>query len=185
MISNSMKIAEYNMSTICIPGVKWKRNRIQTASEQVKILSNEGSAVHHFVQHTADFSYNTFGIHRFQDDELTFLAVVPKEVTAILVDCRMSSPEFGKRHILTFTTSPHQRLVIPRGVAHTFEGLDGVTTRNDYILYRNCSTSAVDHFLDNIQKNKNHVFGPEDAVDISSEKPMTRNEACAKISIMR
>lgn len=100
--------------------------------EVVKISS--GSGVTDYVTHETDFSYSTFGIHIGQDDRLTFLGV-SQCVEVSLIDCRDDSPTAGLEVVVSMTVSPDRMIVIPKGVAHTLDGLDGVVTRDEPVWY--------------------------------------------------
>lgn len=111
--------------------------------EIVKI--SPGSGVTDYVTHESNFSYSTFGIHIGQDDRLTFLGV-DQTVIVSLIDCRESSPTVGVEVTVSMKVSPDRMIVIPRGVAHTLDGLDGVVTRDEPVWF--CGDSP-DWHLDN------------------------------------
>ncbi|GGY22530.1 hypothetical protein [Paludibacterium paludis] len=109
---------------------------------ETKILSNPGSIVGHFVTHGAGFRYSTFGVHVGQVDRLTFHSATPKRVTGYFIDCRQDSPSRGRRLSIEFGTNAWRKLIIPCGVAHTFENLEGVVTRNDLTLVADASNPS-------------------------------------------
>ena len=80
------------------------------------------------------FSYGQYGIHLAQQDVLTFLGDERQCIRAKFMDCRTASPTFRTSQDLSFTPSSSRTLIIPPGIAHTFEGLESVTTLNTYTL---------------------------------------------------
>lgn len=100
-----------------------------------KIPSSPGPMVSDFVTHGAEFEYSTLGIHIGQDDRLTFFGGSGKEIVGEFVDCREGSPTLHKRVVASFAASPRRRLIIPRGVAHTFDNLRGVVTRDEPVWH--------------------------------------------------
>lgn len=104
-----------------------------------------GSGVTDYVTHESNFKYSTYGIHIGQDDRLTFLGVSQK-VEVSLIDCRKDSPTVGTETTITMRVSPDRMIVIPRGVAHTLDGLDGVVTRDEPVWY---SGETEDWHVDN------------------------------------
>lgn len=81
------------------------------------------------------FDYGQYGVHLGQQDSLTFLGDPNQLITARFIDCRKQSATFRKQLDLVFFPSSSKTLVIPPGVAHTFNNLGGVTTLNDYRLF--------------------------------------------------
>lgn len=111
--------------------------------EIVKISS--GSGVTDYVTHETDFSYSTYGIHIGQDDRLTFLGI-DQMVEVLLIDCRDDSATLGREVHVSMRVSPDRMIVIPKGVAHTLDGLDGVVTRDEPVWY---SGDTPDWHIDN------------------------------------
>ena len=95
---------------------------------------SEGPGIADYVTHEQDFQYSTFGIHVGQDDRLTFFGY-GQQIRIHLIDCREDSTTFGWQVGATARASSERVLVIPRGVAHTFDNLAGVTTRDEPIWY--------------------------------------------------
>jgi len=98
------------------------------------IRPSEGPAITDFVTHELGFAYGTYGIHVGQDDRLTFFGD-GQPIDAYLIDCRANSPTLGSEIAISFRASPYRVLVIPAGVAHTFDGLSGVVTRDEPVWY--------------------------------------------------
>lgn len=123
-----------------IEGLCFLANRVRSLSVDstwfsLKLASSPGPLVSDFVTHGPDFYYSTLGIHVGQDDRLTFLGDRSKVITGTFVDCRYGSNALHKRVEVSFAPSPNRRLVIPRGVAHTFDNLVGIVTRDEPVWY--------------------------------------------------
>lgn len=123
-----------------IAGLRFEPNHVLhmdtgASTPELKVISNRGGVVGHFVTHAEDFAYRDYGLHAGQIDRLTFVAPIGRRVVAELVDCREGSPTLGRKLRLAFSVLPNRQLVIPSGVAHTFENFAGVVTRNDLELY--------------------------------------------------
>ena len=140
-----------------IDGLRFEPNVVLASDDgagtrQTKVISNTGDIVGHFVTHAEDFRYRDYGIHVGQVDQLTFIASPAKTIKGIFIDCRKQSPTCGLALTLEFSTSSARKLVIPNGVAHTFEDIADVVTRNDMKLFSdpyNPSWSV---------ENDNHTF---------------------------
>jgi len=113
----------------------------------VKLLSSEGSLISDFVTHESTFRYGTFGIHVGQTDRLTFLGYSGNLIRGYFVDCRENSKTLHLQVEIHFTPSHKRKLIIPRGVAHTFDGLAGVVTRDEPVWY--VSEDNADWDIDN------------------------------------
>lgn len=99
-----------------------------------KLASSRGPLVSDFVTHQSDFKYDAYGIHVGQDDRLTFFGP-RQEIIGYFIDCRDNSPTFGERIVARYNASMERRLVIPRGVAHSFDNLQGIVTRDEPVWY--------------------------------------------------
>ena len=123
-----------------IPGLEFQRNLVSQIKESdewfsSKVYSSPGPLISDYVTHGPEFEYSTLGIHVGQDDRLTFLGTGDEIITGYFVDCREGSPSLHKMVSCRFHASEYRRLIIPRGVAHTFDGLPGVVTRDEPIWY--------------------------------------------------
>lgn len=120
-----------------IAGLTFEPNGVRenTSIPMTKVYSNTGDIIGHFVTHAPDFRYVEYGIHVGQTDRLTFVASSPRTLTGSFIDCREDSPTVGMEIKLVFAASPARKLIIPNGVAHTFENLGDVVTRNDMHLF--------------------------------------------------
>ncbi|MFJ5552158.1 hypothetical protein [Streptomyces sp. NPDC093225] len=95
---------------------------------------SEGPGITDYVTHQKDFTYSTYGIHVGQDDRLTFFGD-GQRIAVHLIDCREGSPRLGDEITIHMAVSPHRVLIIPKGVAHTLDGLGGVVTRDEPVWY--------------------------------------------------
>ncbi|MFJ3633274.1 hypothetical protein [Streptomyces sp. NPDC090112] len=95
---------------------------------------SEGPGITDYVTHEKDFAYSAFGIHVGQDDRLTFFGE-GQRIAVHLIDCREDSPQLGDEITIEMVVSPHRVLIIPKGVAHTLDGLGGVVTRDEPVWY--------------------------------------------------
>jgi len=123
-----------------IEGLRFEPNVARPLSSErgwfdMKVNSSPGPLVSDFVTHGPHFEYSTLGIHVGQDDRLTFFEEPGRWIEGYFVDCREGSATLHRRIVRRFEASPLRRLVIPRGVAHTFDGLSGVTTRDEPVWY--------------------------------------------------
>lgn len=125
---------------LAIPGLEFHENVLTPLGESsswfsLKVCSSPGPLVSDFVTHGPEFEYSTYGIHVGQDDRLTFFGPSDALITGYFVDCReeTSTPHLAVSY--TFHASARRRLVIPRGVAHTFDGLAGIVTRDEPVWY--------------------------------------------------
>jgi dTDP-4-dehydrorhamnose 3,5-epimerase-like enzyme len=90
----------------------------------------------HLVFHGEDpFSHGHYGYHVGLEDWLTFLGPPEKVARGFFVDCRRGSLTLHKQLEVDFTPSVRRTLRIPCGVAHCFEGLEGVYTLNTFRAY--------------------------------------------------
>ncbi len=51
------------------------------------------------------------------------------------IDCRAHSKTFGLKVVAKFNASSARRLIIPRGVAHSFDNLQGIVTRDEPVWF--------------------------------------------------
>lgn len=100
-----------------------------------KLASSAGPLVSDFVTHQNDFSYDSYGIHIGQDDRLTFLCSNNRKIIGYFIDCRNGSDFYGLKLKISFSASAARRLIIPRGVAHSFDNLASVVTRDEPVWY--------------------------------------------------
>lgn len=123
-----------------IEGLSFEPNSLRNLGHRdgwftTKLLSSAGPLISDFVTHEASFRYSSYGIHIGQDDRLTFMGGDGKPIHGHLVDCREGSPTLHKHVDIAFSSSIARHLVIPRGVAHTFDNLERVVTRDEPVWH--------------------------------------------------
>jgi dTDP-4-dehydrorhamnose 3,5-epimerase-like enzyme len=147
--------------SLSIEGLRFEKNALRPLAGPrgwftSKLSSSPGPLVSDFVTHEEGFRYATYGIHVGQDDRLTFMGDSGKLIEGYFVDCRADSPTFhGFAHI-RFIPSLTRRLVIPRGVAHTFDNLEGIVTRDEPVWYSDEGNDAwnIDNDLISVQRDR-------------------------------
>jgi dTDP-4-dehydrorhamnose 3,5-epimerase-like enzyme len=116
-----------------IRGAGWQRNLVltsRTSAETGVIVMNE-PGVFQVVDHGVHpYEHGAYGIHISLEDRLTFLGDGDRVARATLVDCREGSPTLHARIDVEFRPSPFRQLIIPPGVAHALQGLNGIFTIN-------------------------------------------------------
>lgn len=121
-----------------IPGLAFEANvhfPARSPLEMSKLASSPGPLISDYVTHERGFAYGTYGIHVGQEDRLTFFGDVEGKITGYFVDCRADSPARRTKVLIEFSPSLARRLIVPQGVAHTFDGLEFVVTRDEPIWY--------------------------------------------------
>lgn len=130
--------------TLPIDGLQFEANLVKEISGPKgwftrKVLSSEGPLISDFVTHEIGFTYNSYGIHVGQEDRLTFMGtsdgVIDEVITGHFIDCRAGSTTLHRQVSAQYRPSLLRRLIVPRGVAHTFDGLAGIVTRDEPIWY--------------------------------------------------
>jgi dTDP-4-dehydrorhamnose 3,5-epimerase-like enzyme len=116
-----------------IHGAGWQRNLVLTsptsAESGVIVMSEPG--VRQVVDHGSHaYEHGAYGIHVSLEDRLTFLGDGDRVARGSLVDCREGSPTLHARVDFEFRPSPFRQLIIPPGVAHALQGLNGIFTIN-------------------------------------------------------
>ena len=119
------------MPQSAIQGLQWQAHlalQTGTASGIVPMLDPHAFYI---VDHGGDnYTHDAYGIHLHQQDRLTFVGDVNKKIILNLVDCRKGSATLHAKERLEFSPSPLHYLIIPPGVAHSFEALEEVFTIN-------------------------------------------------------
>jgi dTDP-4-dehydrorhamnose 3,5-epimerase-like enzyme len=123
-----------------IKGLQFERNLVQDIVGpkgwfSQKLMSSPGPLISDFVTHEKNFRYQTYGIHVGQDDRLTFMGDNGKRIKGYFVDCRKGSATLHRKVMFDFAPSLKRRLIIPRGVAHTFDNLEYIVTRDEPVWY--------------------------------------------------
>lgn len=121
-----------------LPGVRLESTNVTqgdgTGGLARVIRISTGPGIADYVTHEQEFTYSTYGIHVGQDDRLTFFGE-GQYISVHLIDCRDDSPQAGDEITIELAVSPHRVLIIPKGVAHTLDGLGGVVTRDEPVWY--------------------------------------------------
>ena len=113
-----------------IPGLRIERAAGLVTWQRSVPLTRPMNVVFH--GHARPFGYEYYGIHRGTEDRLTFIASESKPIRSAFIDCRADSPAWGRRAELLLSPDLHASLVIPPGVAHTFDDLENVFTLNSF-----------------------------------------------------
>jgi hypothetical protein len=109
-------------------------SNLYTASDDgtyYTIIASEGPGVTDVVTHGPEFKYRHYGIHVAQTDRLTFFGDMKRTIAGHFVDCRAGSATLHKYVMLEFAPDPTRKLYIGRGIAHTFDGLEDIVTRDE------------------------------------------------------
>ncbi|OZC94890.1 dTDP-4-dehydrorhamnose 3,5-epimerase [Rhodococcus sp. 06-235-1A] len=136
-------------------------------------IASEGPGISDVVTHSPDFSYNHYGIHVAQSDRLTFFGPLDQKITGYFVDCRLGSPTLHKFVKIVYSPDPRRRLHIDRGIAHTFDGLENVVTRDEPLWF--LSRNNPDYNIANDVVNVGRDVSPEDFPSIQpNQYPIPR-----------
>lgn len=101
-----------------------------------KLLSSDGSLISDYVIQGKNFDNKNYEIHIGQDDRLTFFADNQSNfIIGYFIDCRENSSTLGNKVVLHFHPALIRKLIIPRGVAHSFDNLENIIIRNEPIWY--------------------------------------------------
>jgi len=123
-----------------IAGLAFRANRVAETScgsiEKV-VGASTGPQISDYVTHEENFRYSTAGIHIGQDDRLTFMGDerTTDDIVGYFTDCRKGSPTLHQQVVISYQPSLYRHLVIPRGVAHTFDNLAYVVTRDEPVWH--------------------------------------------------
>lgn len=119
-----------------IEGLRWEKAPSMRNGADSSVVPMPTTDLVHIVYHGDEpFAHGRYGLHRGLEDHLTFLGASTQRVKGYFVDCRRDSPTLHRKVELDFTPDPTRTLVIPCGVAHGFEGLEGVYTINAFRAY--------------------------------------------------
>jgi len=134
-------VADHDLScAFAIEGLRFEANSClkltgPTCWFSCKLMSSAGPLISDFVTHEERFAYSSYGIHIGQDDRLTFMGDSSGPIIGYFVDCRVDSPSRGVQVIAEFSPSLLRHLIIPRGVAHTFDNLERIVTRDEPVWH--------------------------------------------------
>jgi hypothetical protein len=120
-----------------IEGLHFETNLYTTSTDNgiYNVIASSGPGITDLVTHSPNFYYLHYGIHVGQVDRLTFFGEPNQRITGYFVDCRKDSPTLHKQVVLEFYPDPSKKLYIDRGIAHTFDGLENILTRDEPIWY--------------------------------------------------
>ncbi len=119
-----------------IDGLYWQPMHAITNGHDSHVVPLPTPNLAHLVYHgDEEFSHGRYGLHRGLEDHLLFLGPSKARVKGFFVDCRRGSSTLHRRVNIDFSPSSKRSLVIPCGVAHGFEGLEGIYTLNAFKAY--------------------------------------------------
>jgi len=119
-----------------IDGLRWEANTCVDNGGGSFVVPLPTTHLVHLVFHGEEpFSHGQYGIHRGLEDRLTFLGPATQRGRGYFLDCRRDSPTMHNRLEIEITPSAKQTLRVPCGVAHCFDGLEGVFTLNSFRAY--------------------------------------------------
>jgi dTDP-4-dehydrorhamnose 3,5-epimerase-like enzyme len=126
-----MEVAELG-----IQGLRWRHlSSMNNGIDSVVIPLPTTDLVHIVFHGEEPFAHGRYGLHRGLEDHLIFLGAPQQLAKGYFVDCRLDSPTLHQRVALNFHPDPTRALVIPCGVAHGFENLEGIFTINVFRAY--------------------------------------------------
>ncbi|KKB34128.1 dTDP-4-dehydrorhamnose 3,5-epimerase family protein [Bacillus thermotolerans] len=141
-----------------IEGLHFEENLTVDNHLYSHVIASSGPGISDFVTHSPSFKYTQYGIHIGQVDRLTFFGDPNQKITGHFVDCRKGSPTRNKKVTLEYYPDPNKKLFIDRGIAHTFDGLENVLTRDEPIWYM--SVGNPDYNMEN------------DVINVSRDLPL-------------
>lgn len=116
-----------------IEGLGWRANLwVRTGRDSGFVVFPQLNPFHLIDHGESYYANDSFGLHLMQEDLLTYFGPRKQRVKAFFVDCRAHSPTRHQEACIEFFPDPLRTLVIPPGVAHRFEHLENVFTRDDY-----------------------------------------------------
>ncbi|MBB6449718.1 dTDP-4-dehydrorhamnose 3,5-epimerase [Geomicrobium halophilum] len=124
-----------------IIGLHFEKNLSIGNKFYTHVIASSGPGISDFVTHSDAFHYTQYGIHIAQVDRLTFFGDPNQIITGHFVDCREGSPTLHKYVSIDYYPDPTKKLNIDRGIAHTFDGLENVLTRDEPIWYMSVGNS--------------------------------------------
>lgn len=159
-----------SVDTTEIDGLRFEPNLYTGAPDDsyFTVVASEGPGISDVVTHGPDFAYQHYGIHVAQTDRLTFFGDPGKTITGYFVDCRAGSPTLHRQVVLEFSPDPRRLLYIDRGIAHTFDGLENVTTRDEPEWY--LSAGNPDYNIANDVVNVARDIAPADFPTVQVNK---------------
>jgi dTDP-4-dehydrorhamnose 3,5-epimerase-like enzyme len=130
-LGQASQSAEFSNNDLGIAGLFFEKLPSIQTGEHSKIIPILYGCPFYIVDHgVSEYNFNSYGLHKGQEDNLIFLGDPQKKIQAEFVDFRAGSPTLHKKVKLQLTPLSSQKLIIPQGVAHAFWGLEGVFTLN-------------------------------------------------------
>ncbi|WP_266171130.1 hypothetical protein [Dyella subtropica] len=121
----------HTLERTAIDGLRWEANASAMLGAADLVGASPGPQVAEIVTHEAGFTNHHYGIHIGQIDRLTFFGQAGQRIHGSFIDCRIGSPTLHRKVSLVFEPSPLRKLVIDRGIAHTFSHIEHVVTRDE------------------------------------------------------
>ncbi len=119
-----------------IDGAGWAANLVVWTGDVSGYVPLLDRRPKHLIDHgQRHYSHDAFGVHLGGDDHLIFVGPTYRSARCELVDFRRGSPTLHKAVTFEFSADPKRTLVIPRGVAHRFENLEGIFTINQPLTF--------------------------------------------------
>jgi len=120
-----------------IEGAGWRGNLVVWTGERSGYVPLLDARPRHLIDHgeKQEYTHDAFGIHIGGVDHLTFIGPTTLQASIELVDCRRGSPSLHNSVKFSFSPNPLRTLVIPQGVAHRFEHMEGIYTINQPLTY--------------------------------------------------
>lgn len=124
-----------------IDGLGWLNNPAILSGQNSGFVPLVSCRPYYVVDHgfSETYTHDAYGIHLGQQDRLIFLGDEQSSATVEFVDCRHGSPTLHDRVSATFSPNAKRTLVIPAGVAHRFENLQGIFTINQGSIFLNAN----------------------------------------------
>jgi dTDP-4-dehydrorhamnose 3,5-epimerase-like enzyme len=119
-----------------IVGAGWRSNLVVWTGEVSGYVPVLDRRPKHLIDHGETlYTHDAFGIHTGGDDHLIFLGPSHLKARCELVDCRKGSETCHQSVSFDLSPDPLRTLIIPRGVAHRFEHMEGIFTINQPLTY--------------------------------------------------
>lgn len=115
-----------------IAGLGWASNPVLASGPSSGFVPLTDCRPFYIVDHGHDreYTHDAFGIHLGQEDRLVFLGPSSRRAHVVFVDCRRGSETLHREVATDFMPDATRTLVIPPGVAHRFETMEGIYTLN-------------------------------------------------------
>ncbi|WP_416064596.1 dTDP-4-dehydrorhamnose 3,5-epimerase family protein [Rhizobium sp. ZK1] len=120
-----------------IEGLGWRGNAFLPSGTHSGFVPLLDGRPYYIVDHgfDAEYTHDAYGIHLGQEDRLMFLGDAARVATVVFVDCREDSATLHQQCSIQFSPDARRTLIIPNGVAHRFEHLEGIFTLNQGVIF--------------------------------------------------